>query len=98
MSAELTDMLRALAALTPAEIERLTAVMKAAGRGDSLSVPLSADTELMTAAEVATLLGVSVRYVYRNAHTWPFTRRISRKCLRFDRSELRRYVASRKGL
>src|SRR5262249_29178218 len=47
------------------------------------SVGSPQDREL-TPSDVAERLRVSVRYVYRNANSWPFTRRISRKVIRFS--------------
>ena len=46
---------------------------------------------LLSAAEVAARLGVPVRYVYRHARAWPFTRRLSPKTLRFSALGLDRW-------
>lgn len=50
---------------------------------------------LMTAEETARILGVTVRWIYRHAGRLPFTKRLSRKALRFSEFGLRRYVKSR---
>ena len=45
---------------------------------------------LLTPEEAAAILGQSVRWLYRHAANLPFTRRISRKNLRFSEAGLRR--------
>ena len=50
---------------------------------------------LLAPAEAAGLLRVSVRWLYRHASRLPFTRRLSRKALRFSEAELIRYLARR---
>ena len=52
-----------------------------------------ADDRLLTAVEVAGIYGRSVEWVYRQAKRWPFTRRETRKTLRFSEAGLRRYLA-----
>lgn len=50
---------------------------------------------LLTPEEAAEILGASVRWVYRNAPKWTFTHRLSRKCLRFSETGLRRYATAK---
>lgn len=57
-------------------------------------VPVEPD-RLLTPEAAASRLNVSVRWLYRHAHTLPFTRRLSRKRLRFSEAGLRRYMATR---
>ena len=52
---------------------------------------------LLKPQEAAEILGQTVRWVYRHAPQWPFTRRLSRKCLRFPENALRRYAAARRS-
>jgi predicted DNA-binding transcriptional regulator AlpA len=52
---------------------------------------------LLTAQEVAVLFGRSVAWVYRQAKHWNFTRRVTRRTLRFSESGLRRYLAQRRA-
>ena len=52
---------------------------------------------LLTPQEAAKILGQTVRWVYRHAPQWTFTRRLSRKCLRFQENALRRYAAARRS-
>ena len=51
---------------------------------------------LLTPEETATILGQSIRWIYRHAAKLPFTRRISRKNLRFSEAGLRRWLATKK--
>src|SRR5438874_6958526 len=51
---------------------------------------------LLTPEEAASILGQNVRWLYRHAATLPFTRRISRKNLRFSETGLRRWLAAKK--
>jgi len=53
--------------------------------------------KLLTPPEAAAILGQTVRWVYRHAPQWAFTRRLSRKCLRFQENALRRYAAARRS-
>jgi hypothetical protein len=54
---------------------------------------------LLTAEEAAAILGQAghkgVRWMYRHAAKLPFTRRISRKNLRFSESGLRLWIAAK---
>ena len=51
---------------------------------------------LMTPEEAANLMGVNRKWLYRHADKLPFTRRISRKNLRFSEAGLRRWLAAKK--
>jgi len=51
---------------------------------------------LLTAVEVAPMLKVSPRWLYRHAGKLPFTKRLSRKALRFSELGLQRYLAARR--
>lgn len=48
---------------------------------------------LLTAKEAADVLGVNDRWLYRKADELPFTRRLSRKALRFSGRELRTWMS-----
>ena len=50
---------------------------------------------LLTAAEVAERLGLSLVAVYRQAKRWPFTRRLGRRMLRFSEAGLARWLDHR---
>lgn len=47
---------------------------------------------LLTPEEASALLGVTVRWLYRHADKFTFTRRLSRKVLRFQEQGLRRFI------
>jgi len=51
---------------------------------------------LLSPTETAERLGVTARWLYRHAHQLPFTRRLSRKVLRFSEAGLRRYLDGKK--
>jgi len=51
---------------------------------------------LLTPEEAASILGQNVRWLYRHANKLSFTRRISRKNLRFSEAGLRRWIAAEK--
>ena len=54
--------------------------------------------EMLEAGEAAAMLGVSVRWLYRNAKRLPFTRPIAPKIVRFSRQGIQRWLATRKPL
>jgi hypothetical protein len=57
----------------------------------------SPEEELLTAEQAATLLSVSVDWMYRHASGLPFTKRLSRKALRFSKAGLMRWRAGRRA-
>jgi len=52
---------------------------------------------LLTPNQAATLLGVTIKWLYRHAHSLPFTRRLSRKALRFSESALQQWLKTRRA-
>ena len=62
----------------------------------------TAPEKLLTPAEAAALLGGDVEkqisWLYRHSKHLPFTRKLSRKCIRFSESGLKRWMATRKGV
>ncbi|OGA02879.1 MAG: hypothetical protein A3I00_05835 [Betaproteobacteria bacterium RIFCSPLOWO2_02_FULL_64_12] len=58
--------------------------------------PAPTDDRLLTADEAAAILGVTPTWLYRHAKTLPYTRRLSRKVLRFSEAGLRRWQAARR--
>lgn len=62
--------------------------------------PNESDSEssdrLLDADGVAEVLNVTERYVYDHADEWPFTRRISRRKLRFSKRGLYRWLETRR--
>jgi excisionase family DNA binding protein len=57
---------------------------------------VSQQDTLLTTEKAAELMGVTPRWLYRHAGKLPFTRRISRKNLRFSEAGLRRWITLRK--
>ncbi len=55
----------------------------------------SMDDRLLTPEKAAERLGMSVRWMYRHSNTLPFTRRLSRKALRFSEAGLRKWQSTR---
>jgi excisionase family DNA binding protein len=51
--------------------------------------------DLLTVDEAAEVLRVSPRWLYRHARHLPFTRKLSRKVLRFSRSGINRWLATK---
>jgi hypothetical protein len=47
---------------------------------------------LLTVQELAVALSVDERWIYRRASTWPFTRRLSDRTLRFSERGLARWL------
>src|SRR5215831_5477110 len=52
---------------------------------------------LLKPTEAAALLKVTTRWLYRHHRSLPFTRKLSRRLLRFDEAGLHRWVAHRHG-
>jgi len=52
---------------------------------------------LLNPEEAAEILNVDVRWLYRHSKKLPFTRKLSRKALRFSRRGLLRWKEAKKG-
>ena len=57
------------------------------------TAPAWSTDDLLTIDEVAARLRLSPRWLYRHAKTLPFSRKLSRKVLRFSRAGLERWLA-----
>ena len=55
-----------------------------------------APDSLLTVAEAAEILEVTPQWMYRHADRLPFTRRLSRKALRFSQAGLQKWLATRR--
>lgn len=53
---------------------------------------------LLNPAQAAERLGVTLRWLYRNAKRLPFTRKLTGRTLRFHEQGLAKYIRDRKGL
>lgn len=51
---------------------------------------------LLSPAEAARRLGVSVRWLYRNARRLPFTRKLTKRTLRFHEQGLAKYIREKR--
>jgi excisionase family DNA binding protein len=108
MSTELHDLLQAvlrdrtkLDALQPEQALSLVSSLREVLGLDRPVVAASVSEipengDLLTVVEAAALLRVTRRWLYRHAKKLPFTRRLSRKALRFSRDGLERWVATRR--
>ena len=89
--AEAAALLIELASLQTVVAARLSANPTATPASNSDS-----DTDrLLTAEEVAERLQRSVDWVYRQAKHWPFTRRLTRRTVRFSEAGLQRFLTAR---
>src|SRR5207302_1129299 len=62
-----------------------------------LAPPATTADRLLSAAEVAAIMGVKENYVYTHAPRWPFTRKMSPKVLRFSEQGLRQWLERRRS-
>jgi hypothetical protein len=60
------------------------------------SAPACGKADLFTIDEAAAMLRVSPRWLYRHAKNLPFSRKLSRKVLRFSRAGIARWLATRR--
>ena len=60
------------------------------------TAPAWSEEDLLTIDEAAARLRVSPRWLYRHAKTLPFSRKLSRKVLRFSRLGMARWLATRR--
>ena len=65
-----------------------SAVVQAAGATPAVPAP----ARLLTPEEAAGRLSVTVRWLYRHSGQLPFTRKLSRKVLRFEAAGLERWL------
>lgn len=81
------------------ELASLQAVVAARLSTNTAARPVSisdSDSDrLLTAEEVAERFQRSVDWVYRQAKHWPFTRRLTRRTVRFSEAGLHRFLAAR---
>src|SRR5262249_48133358 len=65
----------------------------------NLAVNHTADADvLLTPEEAAAMMNVERRWLIRHSRRFPFTRRISRKNLRYSEAGIRRWLATKKPL
>jgi predicted DNA-binding transcriptional regulator AlpA len=91
---EIPALLAQLAAIQSILAARLVATPISAAAPSSHQPEES--NQLLTAEDAAKILRVTPRWLYRHANRLPFTRRLSRKCLRFSEAGLRRWAETRR--
>lgn len=92
------NQIAALVASLASEQARLTAIQGVLMTRLVASQPTETDESaerLLTAEEVAKVLGVTSRWVQRRARRLPFARRLSPHAVRYSESGLRRWMANR---
>jgi hypothetical protein len=89
----IAPMLAQLAAIQAALAARLILDCRTAEPSQSVQP----EEELLTAEKAAALLNVSADWMYRHASSLPFSKRLSRKALRFSRAGLIRWRAGRRA-
>lgn len=60
------------------------------------STPRPTPERLLSVEDAAIRLGVTKRWLYRNAKRLPFTRKLTRRTLRFHEAGLERYIREKK--
>ena len=111
MSPELSALLQRLVgdpgmlvSITPEQERAILASLRSAVvEPRSISIPIQespatawSEGDLLTVDEAAAVLRVTPRWLYRHAKKLPFVRKLSRKSLRFSRSGITRWLATRR--
>jgi len=91
-STEAAAMLVELASLQAAVAGRLRTLPAT----EEVSRAVREEDRLLTAEDVAGRFGRSVAWVYRQAPQWSFTRRVTRRTVRFSELGLQRFLAQRR--
>ena len=82
----------------PEPLQAILSLLNAPKMAPHPAVPVAVqerDDRLLTVHEAAVILGTSVDWLYRNSKKLPFTRRVSRKQLRFSERGIQKYIARR---
>ena len=74
-----------------AEVEALEELFRLAINSDDNGSP-ERDDELVDAQIASALIGMSLDWLYRNAHRLPFARRVGGRSLRFSTHGIRRWL------
>src|SRR5262245_8333593 len=86
------------AAALLAKVEGIAAVLRARLAAPDVSregpKPGQDDDRLLTAEEVGRRFGLSTKQVYRRCGSWPFTRRVGKRTLRFSERGLRQWMTA----
>ena len=71
-------------------------IFQAAIANSAQSEAVISEDRSLTPEEAATMPNVTVDWLYRHSAELPFTRKLSRKCLRFSEAGLKRYLSTRR--
>ena len=80
------------------ELKTLIREVVSEALGSQLSDQTNRNDRLLKPEEAARMLNVTPRWLYRHAKKLPFTRRLSRKALRFSEAGLLRWQNTRKNI
>jgi len=72
-------------------------ILSAPGGSEQPAAATHSDDRMLTPDEAATLLRKKRQWIYRNAHTLPFVKRVSRKSLLCSEAGIKRWLAVRKA-
>lgn len=86
------------AQLAPLHLSLLSHLIKVRHQPSVAASATSDNDRLLSVREAAEILKVTPQWLYRHARHLPFSRRLSRKALRFSEAGLRRWAASRRSL
>lgn len=92
--AELPELLGQIEQLRAALWTRLQAPLEPEGRPTS-DIERKSGDRLLSVEELAERLGVDHRWIYRRVDTFPFTRRLSERTLRFSEQGFERWLKRR---
>ena len=84
------------AQLATLQLSLLSRLIKGRRQPSAVASASSDDDRLLCVDEAAEILNVTPQWLYRHARRLPFSRRLSRKALRFSEAGLRRWAASRR--
>jgi len=87
----LAGVARKLRAAKIAEAEALDELIQLAMQADVVQAPERRD-ELVDAHTASSLMGMSLDWIYRNAHRLPFAKRLGSRSLRFSTQGIRRWL------
>jgi predicted DNA-binding transcriptional regulator AlpA len=80
--------------LTVAELDEI--IERAVVRALSGNGQAAEQSRLLSPDEAAAIIGVNKAWLFRHGKRLPFTRKLSRKNIRYDEAGLRRWLAARR--
>lgn len=96
---EMTQAEAAAALVKLASLQAAVAARLRAAPGSALMEATPPENDrLLTAEDLAKRFGRSLDWVYRQAKHWPFTRRLTRRTMRFSEAGMLRWLGARQGV